>query len=87
MWCGAEANSPAAARDLHLSHLRVNAACEALSSTRNKVSEIAFSCGYGNLSNFNRQFKRTMGCSPNEYRKQTARTNLPPRCAPEIQKA
>lgn len=70
----------------YLSHLRVNAACEALSSTEKKVSEIAFSCGYGNLSNFNRQFKRTMGCSPNEYRKQTARTGPLSHCVPRIQK-
>lgn len=58
----------------YLGQLRVNAACEALSSTDKMVSEIAFSCGYGNLSNFNRQFKRTMGCSPNEYRKNSRAT-------------
>lgn len=71
----------------YLSHLRVNAACEALSSTGKKISEIAFSCGYGNLSNFNRQFRRTMGCSPNEYRKQTDRSGPLSHCVPEIQKA
>lgn len=54
----------------YLSHIRINAACEALSSTEKKVSEIAFCCGYGNLSNFNRQFKEIMGCSPHEYRRQ-----------------
>lgn len=54
----------------YLLHLRVNAACEALARTGKKVSEIAFSCGYGNLSNFNRQFRQVMGCSPAQYRKQ-----------------
>ncbi|MGN0431265.1 MAG: AraC family transcriptional regulator [Lachnospiraceae bacterium] len=53
----------------HLTQLRINAACDALSSTRKAVSDIAFGCGYSNLSNFNRQFKKIVGCSPNEYRK------------------
>ena len=53
----------------HLTHLRINAACDALSSTPKMISDIAFSCGYDNLSNFNRQFKKIAGCSPNEYRK------------------
>lgn len=53
----------------HLTHLRINAACDALTDTNNLISEIAFSCGYSNLSNFNRQFKQIMGCSPKEYRK------------------
>ena len=53
----------------HLTHLRINAACDALADTNTMVSEIAFSCGYSNLSNFNRQFKQIVGCSPKEYRK------------------
>lgn len=57
----------------YLTQLRINAACEALSSTEKMVSEIAFGCGYDNLSNFNRQFKKIAGCSPNEYRKQSTR--------------
>lgn len=53
----------------HLTHLRIKAACDALSDTKSLISEIAFSCGFSNLSNFNRQFKQMMGCSPKEYRK------------------
>jgi len=53
----------------HLTHLRINAACDALNDANRKISEIAFSCGYGNLSNFNRQFLQIVGCSPKEYRK------------------
>ena len=34
----------------YLSHLRVNAACDLLLSSDRMISEIAFSCGYGNLS-------------------------------------
>lgn len=53
----------------YLAQLRVNAACELLTGTAAAVSEIAFRCGYNNLSNFNRQFRRFKGCSPREYRK------------------
>lgn len=53
----------------YLAQLRIHAACEALSGGDERVSEIAYRCGYGNLSNFNRQFKRIAGCSPKEYRK------------------
>lgn len=53
----------------HLTQLRINAVCDALSGTDRIISDIAFNCGYSNLSNFNRQFKKFVGCSPNEYRK------------------
>lgn len=52
----------------YLAQLRINAACEALLTTEQPVSEIAFSVGFGNLSNFNRQFKRNMGCTPRDFR-------------------
>lgn len=53
----------------YLLHLRVSAAGAALLKTDKKVAEIAADCGYGNLSNFNRQFRQVMGCSPAQYRK------------------
>ncbi len=53
----------------HLTQLRLNAVCDALSTTGDKISDIAFRCGYGNLSNFNRQFLKKVGCSPEEYRR------------------
>lgn len=56
----------------YLAQLRVKAACEALASSEKRISEIALSCGYGNLSNFNRQFKRIAGCTPREYRSQSS---------------
>lgn len=54
----------------HLTQLRLNAVCEALSSTDDNIADIAFRCGYSNLSNFNRQFLKKAGCSPDAYRKQ-----------------
>ena len=39
-----------------------------LVNTDRKISDIAFQCGYNNLSHFNREFKRYMGCTPSGYR-------------------
>ena len=59
----------------HLSKLRIHAACEALSDSADQISDIAFACGYSNLSNFNRQFLKKVGCSPREYRKRNGGGN------------
>lgn len=34
------------------------------------IAETAYTCGFSNLSNFNRQFRSQMGMSPTEYMKQ-----------------
>lgn len=53
----------------YISHFRINKICKLLINTKKSILEIAFDCGYHNISNFNRQFKKIMGCSPTEYRK------------------
>ncbi|MCM1166158.1 MAG: AraC family transcriptional regulator [Lachnospiraceae bacterium] len=53
----------------YVTQYRIRAACSALTESSKTVSEISFECGFRNLSNFNRQFRRLMGCTPNEYRK------------------
>ena len=53
----------------YLNQFRIRAACSELLESSKTVSEISFECGFRNLSNFNRQFRRLMGCTPNEYRK------------------
>lgn len=53
----------------YLIQLRIKKACELLVNTEQTTAEIAFECGFRNLSNYNRQFKRIVGCTPNEYRK------------------
>lgn len=50
--------------------MRVARACQLLINSSKEITEIAFSCGYGNLSNFNRRFKEEKGVSPSMYRKQ-----------------
>lgn len=53
----------------YLSQLRIKKACEILAKTNKTTAETAFECGFKNLSNFNRQFKNIVGCTPKEYRK------------------
>ncbi len=48
---------------------RLLMACELLRSTDDKISIIALSCGFENLSFFNRLFSRTYGITPREYRR------------------
>lgn len=47
---------------------RINAACEELCMENIPITQIATACGFNNISNFNRQFKKVVGCSPKEYR-------------------
>lgn len=48
--------------------VRLGNAARMLVDTNKNVSDISFLCGYNNLSNFNRVFKRKKGCSPTEFR-------------------
>lgn len=48
--------------------IRLGYATRMLIDTTETVAEISFKCGYNNMSNFNRMFKRKNGCSPTEYR-------------------
>ena len=53
----------------YLNHFRIKAVCEILLDTDCSIAEAAFSCGFRNLSNFNRQFRKMVGISPAQYRK------------------
>jgi AraC-like DNA-binding protein len=47
---------------------RFELAKQMLSQNDLTISEISFSLGYSDLGNFSRSFKKTAGCSPQEYR-------------------
>lgn len=53
-----------------LNELRVSNACQALLHTDQTIASIAFSCGFANLSHFNRVFNKTIGITPREFRRQ-----------------
>ncbi|GAB4040826.1 helix-turn-helix domain-containing protein [Spirosoma jeollabukense] len=50
-----------------LNEVRIEHACRHLRESKQTISQIAFNCGYTNLSNFNRQFKEITGMPPREY--------------------
>lgn len=49
---------------------RLGHAARQLINTSESVAEIAYSCGFNNISNFNRLFKKKKGCTPKEYREE-----------------
>lgn len=51
-----------------LNDIRISEAIRKLMDTSDTISEICYKCGFNNLSNFNRTFKRRKGMTPTEYR-------------------
>jgi AraC-like DNA-binding protein len=49
--------------------VRVNYAAKMLAETNKQITAIGYECGYSNLANFNHYFKKIMGKTPSEYRK------------------
>lgn len=52
----------------YVTNLRIARACQLLSETTYTVAEICYTCGFNNLSNFIRIFKKKKGSTPQEYR-------------------
>lgn len=51
-----------------LLELRLGQASRMLIDTSDSVAEIAYECGFNNISNFNRLFKKKKSCTPKEFR-------------------
>jgi AraC-like DNA-binding protein len=51
-----------------LNEIRLGHASRMLIDTTNTIAEIAYKCGFNNISNFNRVFKRKKFCIPKEFR-------------------
>jgi len=56
--------------------MRLGYATRKLVDSTHSISEIGFSCGFNNLSNFNRIFKKKKGCSPSEFRENYHKTRI-----------
>lgn len=57
-----------------LMQVRIHQACQLLQETDLSISQIAFQCGFQNLSYFNRAFKKIQGETPKTYRERLNRT-------------
>ena len=55
--------------------VRVTMACKKLQEEDASVSDSCYSSGYNNISNFHRHFRRIVGLTPNEYKKQLMMSN------------
>lgn len=55
-----------------LLEVRIGYACKLLIENKMSISQICYTCGFNNLSNFNRQFKAIIGITPSQYMKEHA---------------
>lgn len=51
----------------YLLNVRVGYACKLLTDDNLNISQIAYTCGFENLSNFNRQFKKIRNITPSQF--------------------
>jgi len=51
-----------------LCEIRLGHASRLLIETTQSINEIAYKCGFNNMSNFNRIFKKKKACTPKEFR-------------------
>jgi len=56
--------------------MRLGYASRLLVDSTNSIAEISYSCGFNNLSNFNRIFRKKKGCSPSEFRENYHKTRI-----------
>ena len=59
-----------------LTEYRIGRACKMLLQEEHSISDICYRVGFGNLSNFNRKFKKINGCTPQQYRKKQKLQNI-----------
>jgi len=57
-----------------LNEIRPGHACRMLVNTTHAVSEISYKCGFNNISNFNRLFKKKKNCTPKAFRESLSGT-------------
>lgn len=56
----------------YITKQRISHACHKLRHTSEPISTIALDCGYSDQASFSRQFRQSLGLSPQQYRKSIA---------------
>jgi AraC-like DNA-binding protein len=56
--------------------MRLGYASRQLVDSTDSIAEISYRCGFNNLSNFNRIFRKKKGCSPSEFRENYHKTRV-----------
>ena len=56
--------------------IRLGHAIRLLVDTSMTCSEICYMCGFNNISNFNRLFRKKKGCTPMEFREKYIKTKI-----------
>ena len=59
-----------------LTEIRLGHASRMLIDTTQSVAEIAYHCGFNNISNFNRIFKKKKSCTPKDFRESFSGTRI-----------
>ena len=60
----------------YLLKIRIGYACKLLTGESQNISGIAYESGFGNISNFNRQFKKIKGITPSRFQEQIKRIDF-----------
>lgn len=53
-----------------VNEIRIGHACKLLNNKNQTITQVAYNCGFNNVSNFNRFFRMAKNQSPREYRKE-----------------
>lgn len=60
----------------YIINIRIGHAIRLLVDTTMTSAEICYMCGFNNISNFNRLFRKKKGCSPMEFRENYVKTKI-----------
>lgn len=59
-----------------LTEIRLGHASRMLIDTTQSIAEVAYNCGFNNISNFNRIFKKKKNCTPKDFRESFSGTRI-----------
>ncbi|MFL5745778.1 MAG: helix-turn-helix domain-containing protein [Niastella sp.] len=59
-----------------LTEIRLGHASRMLIDTTQSIAEVAYHCGFNNISNFNRIFKKKKNCTPKDFRESFSGTRI-----------